>query len=93
MSEERSLVGEGLHMSFGTDTILKDASIKLESGRAYALIGPNGAGKTTLLRILAGLMKPGQRSCELIGPGSGRDEPQRDRLPTGGRSTGQNAGL
>ena len=33
-------------------SVLKDISLKLNSGEVFALIGPTGAGKTTLLRLL-----------------------------------------
>src|SRR5690625_3415992 len=46
-----------LQKKFGNQTVLKDISFSLESGKCIALIGPNGAGKTTTLRILTGLMK------------------------------------
>jgi len=36
----------------GEREILKDASLKIERGEAFALIGPTGAGKTTLLRLI-----------------------------------------
>ena len=35
--------------------ILKNFSVKLESGKHYAIVGVNGAGKTTLTKILTGL--------------------------------------
>ncbi len=35
--------------------ILKDFSLRLESGRHYAFVGINGAGKTTLTKLLTGL--------------------------------------
>lgn len=37
--------------------ILKDFSMKLESGRHYAIVGENGAGKTTLIKLLIGLYR------------------------------------
>ena len=49
------------HVTFrypGADTdILKDFSMKLESGRHYAVVGENGAGKTTLIKLLTGLYR------------------------------------
>jgi len=35
--------------------VLKNITVKVESGKLTALLGVNGAGKTTLLRIIAGL--------------------------------------
>ena len=49
------------HVTFhypGTDIdILKDFSLKLESGKHYAIVGENGAGKTTLIKLLTGLYR------------------------------------
>jgi len=36
-------------------TIFKDANLRFESGKVYAIVGKSGAGKTTLLALLAGL--------------------------------------
>ena len=40
--------------SFGTDTVLKDASFHIEAHEKAAVVGINGAGKSTLLKILIG---------------------------------------
>lgn len=47
-----------LHKSFGTHTVLADASFSVETGAIAALVGPNGSGKTTTLHVLAGLTTP-----------------------------------
>jgi energy-coupling factor transport system ATP-binding protein len=39
-------------------TILRSATMRVETGERVALMGRNGAGKSTLLRHAAGLMKP-----------------------------------
>jgi ATPase subunit of ABC transporter with duplicated ATPase domains len=44
----------GVSLSFGTQTLFKDISIKFLPGNCYGLIGANGAGKSTFLKILAG---------------------------------------
>lgn len=46
------LVCEKLTKAYGTNTVLKDLDLTLESGKIYGLIGRNGAGKTTLLSIM-----------------------------------------
>lgn len=35
-------------------------SLRLDTGKIYALLGPNGSGKTTLMKMITGLVKPTQ---------------------------------
>ncbi len=42
--------------SFGTQTVLDEASLHVKPGMRIGLVGANGAGKTTLLRIIVGEM-------------------------------------
>jgi ABC-type multidrug transport system fused ATPase/permease subunit len=45
------------HVTFGyePDTlVLRDLSLRLEQGKAYAIVGASGSGKTTLLNLLMG---------------------------------------
>lgn len=44
--------------AYGEKQVLKDYSLKLESGKVTCLVGPSGSGKTTVLNILAGLVVP-----------------------------------
>lgn len=37
---------------------VKDVSLKIKKGEAWALIGVNGSGKSTLLKAISGIMKP-----------------------------------
>ncbi|MDD7304995.1 MAG: ABC transporter ATP-binding protein [Peptoniphilaceae bacterium] len=46
---------ENLNISYKSNKVLNDFSLKLDDGQIVGLVGPNGSGKTTLLRILAGL--------------------------------------
>ena len=40
------------------DWALKQLSLELADGGAYALLGPSGCGKTTLLNLISGLLRP-----------------------------------
>ena len=48
--------------AFGQVTVLKEATLDLETGTLTALVGPNGSGKTTVLELLAGLRSPNSGS-------------------------------
>jgi ABC-type multidrug transport system ATPase subunit len=43
---------------FGRRRVLRDVSLRCESGEIVAVLGPNGAGKSTLLSIAATLLEP-----------------------------------
>ncbi len=48
---------EGLTVTLGRHTVLRDLSFSAETGQVLAIVGRNGVGKTTLLRALVGLQK------------------------------------
>ncbi len=47
-----------LDVAYGSDVVVRAASVSLVAGTVTALIGPNGSGKSTLLRALARLHPP-----------------------------------
>ncbi|MGW5722510.1 ABC transporter ATP-binding protein [Amycolatopsis sp. NPDC003865] len=47
-----------LDVAYGSDVVVRGASVSLRAGTVTALIGPNGSGKSTLLRALARLHPP-----------------------------------
>ena len=49
------LSAQNISKAFGTNVVLKDASITLQDGQRTGLVGVNGCGKSTLMKIIAGL--------------------------------------
>lgn len=58
MTTEPKIEVAALRKSFGPLAVLKDISLKVESGGVVALIGPSGSGKSTLLRCINLLVVP-----------------------------------
>ena len=46
---------QNIAKSFGTNEVLRDASLVLQDGQRLGLVGVNGCGKSTLMKIIAGL--------------------------------------
>jgi tungstate transport system ATP-binding protein len=44
--------------SYGDERVVRDLSLKIETGEVLAIIGPSGVGKTTVLRLLALSLEP-----------------------------------
>ena len=42
----------------GSDTVLKDLSLKFESNKFYGIVGLSGSGKSTVIDLMAGFFKP-----------------------------------
>ncbi|HEY3951569.1 ABC transporter ATP-binding protein [Phenylobacterium sp.] len=57
----------GLNKSFGDKHVVRDVSIRVETGRITGFLGPNGAGKTTTLRLLCGLLTPDSGEGQVLG--------------------------
>ena len=47
-----------LTKSYYKKIVVKDLSLKMQSGETLGLLGPNGAGKTTFFYLIAGLIHP-----------------------------------
>lgn len=56
---------DNLTQRYGTRTVLKIGSLRIENGEIFALVGPSGAGKSTLLRLLGMLESPTQGDLSL----------------------------
>ena len=52
------IVFENVHISYGSNHVIKGISFKVEENEIFGIIGHNGAGKTTLLRAMVGIIAP-----------------------------------
>ena len=66
-----------VNASYGSTSVLRDVSLRVEPGSVTALIGPNGAGKTTSLRVASGLMRPTSGTVLVDGQDVTRTSPAR----------------
>lgn len=64
-------------LSYGGAPVVRNCSIKVGEGQAYALIGTNGSGKTSLLRAVSGLLRPLSGSILIDGDDVTRESPGR----------------
>jgi polar amino acid transport system ATP-binding protein len=62
-----SLTGKDIHLSFGTNKVLRGVSLHVDAGKTTTVIGPSGSGKSTLLRALNRLHEPEQGDILLDG--------------------------
>lgn len=56
--EQNHIQLDHVSFSFGETVVIRDISVVLQRGGAYALIGKSGIGKSTLLNLIAGFLKP-----------------------------------
>ena len=61
-------------------TILKNISLKVNSGETAVILGPSGAGKSSLLKIIVGLWKPRQGKV-LLDDKDISSLSEKDRMP------------
>jgi ABC-type Mn2+/Zn2+ transport system ATPase subunit len=49
---------DALDLAYGSDHVLRDATLEVRRGEFWFLLGGNGSGKTTFLRALLGILPP-----------------------------------
>ncbi|MGG7100012.1 amino acid ABC transporter ATP-binding protein [Rhodococcus sp. 24CO] len=78
-----SLTGTDLHLSFGTNKVLRGVNLHVDAGNTVTVIGPSGSGKSTLLRVLNRLHEPEQGDVLLDGKSVLKDNPDQLRQRIG----------
>jgi polar amino acid transport system ATP-binding protein len=82
-SEPVSLEAKEIHLSFGTNQVLRGVDMDVPAGTTTAVIGPSGSGKSTLLRTLNRLYEPDSGDILLDGRSVLRDDPDALRQRIG----------
>ena len=78
-----SLVGKDLHLSFGSNHVLRGIDINVPQGTTASVIGPSGSGKSTLLRVMNRLIEPDRGDILLDGRSVLKDNPDELRQRIG----------
>ncbi|WP_125614586.1 ABC transporter ATP-binding protein [Specibacter cremeus] len=56
---------DNVTVSRGAGPVIRDVSLRVDSGSITALVGPNGAGKTSLLESISGVIDPSSGDIRL----------------------------
>ncbi len=51
-----SIILDNVRKVYGSQTIVDDISLEIQTGELFVLLGASGSGKSTLLRLIAGLL-------------------------------------
>ena len=74
--DEKKYVIEVSHVNknFRDNKVLKDVSLRCESGKIYGLVGHNGSGKTVLFKIICGFLSCDEGTVSVDGKIMGKDK-------------------
>ncbi|MBI4376644.1 MAG: ABC transporter ATP-binding protein [Elusimicrobia bacterium] len=61
------IIAESVKKSFGHRSVLRGASLKVETGETLVIIGGSGTGKSTFIKTVIGLVKPDSGSIKVDG--------------------------
>ena len=81
--EPVSLGARDIHLSFGSNAVLRGVTLDVPAGTTAAIIGPSGSGKSTLLRSLNRLYEPDRGDILLDGRSVLADDPDKLRQRIG----------
>lgn len=63
---------DSVNFSYGSNRILSDIYLKVNSGEVVGFLGRNGCGKSTLLKIIFGVLKGDSQSIRIDGKYTGQ---------------------
>ncbi|NUT69966.1 amino acid ABC transporter ATP-binding protein [Pseudarthrobacter sp. C4D7] len=78
-----SLSARNIHLSFGSNHVLRGIDLHVPQGTTASVIGPSGSGKSTLLRVMNRLIEPDQGDILLDGRSVLKDNPDELRRRIG----------
>ena len=67
MEEEKVIIVENLHKSFGEKKVLKGLSLEVFRGETVVIIGRSGCGKSVFLKLIIGLLTPDSGKITILG--------------------------
>jgi multiple sugar transport system ATP-binding protein len=67
---------QGLALSYGSVSVLKELNLDIAHGEFIVLLGPSGCGKSTLLNCIAGLLEPSEGKVFIKGKNVTWEEPK-----------------
>ncbi len=70
---------EALSKSYGSTSVVREVSLRIEPGELFFLLGGSGCGKTTILRMIAGFIPPSAGRILFDGKDVTSDPPERRR--------------
>ncbi|NUP59785.1 MAG: amino acid ABC transporter ATP-binding protein [Pseudarthrobacter sp.] len=81
--ESGTLSAKNIHLSFGSNHVLRGIDLHVPQGTTASVIGPSGSGKSTLLRVMNRLIEPDQGDILLDGRSVLKDNPDELRRRIG----------
>lgn len=64
---EYAIEVEDVSVSFGSKTVLRHVTCRIERGDIVAVVGPNGCGKSTLLKTMSRMIRPDTGRVKVFG--------------------------
>ena len=56
MKKQTAIDIQHVSAGYGSETVIEDITLQIQSQDFFGIIGPNGAGKSTLLKAILGLI-------------------------------------